>query len=69
MFILKFLTSLSISLTLVFSFLSQPVSAQFVELTDFSENPGHLTASYFSPKMAKPRIVFLLHGCAQTGEN
>jgi poly(hydroxyalkanoate) depolymerase family esterase len=68
MFILKFLTSLSISLTLVFSLLSQPVSAQFVELTDFSENPGNLTASYFSPKMAKPSIVVLLHGCAQTGE-
>jgi poly(hydroxyalkanoate) depolymerase family esterase len=47
---------------------SQYSYAQFTELKDFSGNPGNLTASYFLPEAAKPSIVVLLHGCAQSGE-
>jgi poly(hydroxyalkanoate) depolymerase family esterase len=65
---LKCLTSLSISLTLVLSLFSQNSYAQLTELKDFNDNPGNLTASYFSPLIANPDIVVLLHGCAQEGK-
>lgn len=66
MSIVKFLTSSSLMLLLSFS--SHYSYAQFTELKNFNENPGNLTASYFSPKAEQPNIVVLLHGCAQEGE-
>ncbi len=66
MSIIKFLTASS--LTLLLSLFSHYSYAQFTELKSVNENPGNLSASYFSPKIARPSIVVLLHGCAQEGE-
>jgi poly(hydroxyalkanoate) depolymerase family esterase len=67
MSILKFLTTYS--LTLFIGLLSLNAYAEFIELKSFNENPGNLSASYFSPNSEHPNIVVLLHGCVQEGES
>jgi len=50
--------------------LSNQVQAkiQFTALTSFGDNPGELTASYYSPTKKSDNLVVLLHGCVQNGE-
>lgn len=55
------------SLILVF-FASVSSAAKFAPLNDFGENPGDLTASYFTPSSPSNAVVVLLHGCVQNGE-
>ncbi len=58
---------------IVFSVFNTPVFAAFEKLTDFGDNPGELTATYykkahsFDPKEGHPLVV-LLHGCTQNAE-
>ena len=56
----------------IFLFLSSVISmssqADFLKLNNFGSNPGDLEASYFSPKIDKPKLVVLMHGCAQYGD-
>lgn len=40
----------------------------FQPLTDFGNNPGDLTASYFQPTKQTKSLVVFLHGCVQQGE-
>jgi len=46
---------------------SKPL-ADFQRLTKFGDNPGELTASYFTPSKEAKSLVVLLHGCVQNGE-
>ena len=58
-----------IALTLIFtSFLSANSLAAFSPLTNFGNNPGELTASYFKGENHNNNLVVLLHGCVQQGE-
>jgi len=41
---------------------------QFSPLTNFGDNPGELTASYYLPNESTNNLVVLLHGCVQNGE-
>ncbi len=41
--------------------------ASFVELENFGENPGELTAQTFIPEKPYLSVVVLLHGCVQNG--
>ena len=38
---------------------------QFSSLSQFGDNPGELTASYFKPSSSTNTLVVLLHGCVQ----
>ncbi|GAA5136228.1 extracellular catalytic domain type 1 short-chain-length polyhydroxyalkanoate depolymerase [Thalassotalea piscium] len=58
--------TLLISLLATFVFTSQAVLAKFTSLTNFGDNPGELTASYYPSK--SDNLVVLLHGCVQNGE-
>jgi poly(hydroxyalkanoate) depolymerase family esterase len=51
------------------SLISFTVSAgdDFIPFNDFGDNPGQLTASYYSQATSKSMIV-LLHGCGQNAE-
>jgi poly(hydroxyalkanoate) depolymerase family esterase len=53
---------------LLLSLFSHYSYAQFTKLTSFDENPGNLSASYFSPEIKSSSLVVLLHGCDQEGE-
>lgn len=58
-----------IALTLIFtSFLSANSLAASSPLTNFGNNPGELTASYFKGENHNNNLVVLLHGCVQQGE-
>lgn len=46
----------------------QPL-AGFQQLTNFGDNPGELTASYFHPSEQAESLVVFLHGCVQEGES
>ncbi len=46
---------------------SQPL-ATFQPFTQFGDNPGELTASYFQPTKQTNSLVVFLHGCVQQGE-
>ena len=48
--------------------IQMPVHAQFTALTNFGDNPGELTASYYLPDEHNGNLVILLHGCVQNGE-
>ena len=49
--------------------LFSPVTlATYIPLIDFGDNPGALSASYFSPKNPSSNLVVLLHGCEQNGQ-
>lgn len=54
-----FLLTLAVSLS---------AQADFLKLEKFGANPGDLEASYFTPNIAHPALVVLLHGCAQHGD-
>lgn len=47
--------------------LSTYTQASFVDLKDFGENPGELSAQTFIPKPTYTAVVVLLHGCIQNG--
>ncbi|OUS23463.1 esterase [Thalassotalea sp. 42_200_T64] len=53
---------------LSFSVSAQQPSTIFKSLENFGDNPGELTASYFSDNETNPNLVVLLHGCTQNGE-
>jgi poly(hydroxyalkanoate) depolymerase family esterase len=55
-------------LTCFFALLSPLASASFTSLSDFGDNPGELSASYFSPQNPSNNLVVLLHGCEQNGQ-
>ncbi|MFD2167568.1 alpha/beta hydrolase family esterase [Thalassotalea euphylliae] len=42
--------------------------AGFSPMSDFGDNPGDLTASYFQAPLKTNTLVVLLHGCVQNGE-
>ena len=46
---------------------SKPL-VNFQPLTQFGDNPGGLTASYFQPTQQTKSLVVFLHGCVQQGE-
>ena len=48
-----------------FSTVIQAKQAQFSPLSQFGDNPGELTASYFKPSDSAKTLVVLLHGCVQ----
>ncbi len=57
------------SVTLFFGLLlSQHTLANFTTLTTFGDNPGELSASYYTPSEQPINLVVLLHGCVQSGE-
>lgn len=43
-------------------------AANFQLLSQFGDNPGELSASYFKPSKQSNSLVVLLHGCVQNGE-
>lgn len=47
---------------------AQYAQADFKKLTNFGENPGELTASYYVKNKTSDNMVVLLHGCVQSGE-
>jgi len=53
---------------LLASLINLPVHAEFTPIKDFGENPGEISASYFSPIANTKNLVVLLHGCVQNGE-
>ena len=62
------------SFFLAITFVSQHALAQVMELKEFGDNPGQLSASYYLPdkqaaNQKNPALVVLLHGCAQQGES
>jgi poly(hydroxyalkanoate) depolymerase family esterase len=66
-------THILLAMSLLFSAFSIAENLPlFTPLNKFSDNPGELTASYFSPKNKSAQsplaLVVLLHGCAQNGE-
>jgi len=47
---------------------SSSVVTHFTDLSNFGDNPGSLTASYYVPQTKPSALVVLLHGCKQKGE-
>ncbi len=43
-------------------------AGDFVKLTDFGDNPGEISASYFSDVNSSNSLIVLLHGCGQNAE-
>lgn len=56
------------SLTCFFVLFSTLTSASFTSLSEFGDNPGELSASYFAPQNPSNNLVILLHGCEQNGQ-
>ena len=54
--------------TFLASFISFSASANFQPLTQFGDNPGELSASYFQSSKSSRSLIVLLHGCVQNGE-
>ncbi len=48
-----------------FATATEAKSTQFSSLSQFGDNPGELTASYFKPSSSAKTLVVLLHGCVQ----
>lgn len=43
-------------------------AGDFVKLTEFGDNPGEISASYFSAASPSDSLVVLMHGCGQNAE-
>ncbi|XQW85105.1 alpha/beta hydrolase family esterase [Thalassotalea piscium] len=62
------LKTMLLSTFFALSLYPQYAAANFKAVADFGENPGELSASYFTNKKTSNNLVVLLHGCVQNGE-
>ncbi len=52
----------------IFSTVSPAINYELTQLTEFGQNPGELSASYFQGAKENKNLIVLLHGCVQQGQ-